>query len=669
MKNKLLLGVSLFGILLGMTGCGDNVSTSEGDSSNEPSAPSSTMPSETPSTTPSVAPSETPSTNPSVEPSIPPSTSSSVGGNSSDNSGNNSTSAELPPVPNFVILGVNTKSSFRTFNENKMEKPTNRQTEFSDLTREYVVGDDNSINVKPEVIFGDPLTRLPVDVEKWNYSIEVYIKSANDFVLLGEEDLKTYVDSIDSEECDIDFSEAAIGNVFKVVVTPDGLSNNQMQNEKNHPSMIFEIVDGYNVYNAKELAYYDNSDENKAAWTQFKADNGLDLALNPSSLILHDNIPVKTEDVPSNYFYNVDDEDFSKDAQDYERTVGSLRDRIDVYYRLFSKDEKFVIYGNYYTLNFSEFPYVTRESGKVTDPGKVISHANLFKSEARAGTEAEDATRLFTMRDLNLIGNAPKQENTILGGGLIMNKSTNMEALMENNISRMWFITYFSEMDGYTINKCKAYDNFNSFIYNWGGNVHTSNSELIGAGGPVILQDHIKHDSNGEGGYVGKSTFTNCKMESVVAGTEGWFSLVGAAALAPVIKSLNDIFKVNGANFVFDKNDAKMFNLISVNKSGNAQTVTPGVKIKGSVRIDDNPAFDFGATNPYLEGFINNVTSFSNEAPIFQSTGGDTAFAYFNGSNLIGMTQEPVTADHPIFKGDYLCIYYMGMCFSFGYYH
>ena len=618
MKKKVLLGVGLLVAAMSITSCGDETSISDSVSGNQPSLPSS-----------------------------------------------NSARGD------YTIASVSTKDSFRTFAENKVEK-TNKQTEFSDLTRQYVVGDDNRINVKPKVIFKDSSGIPTTQVDNWKYIIDVQILNDDQFVSLGEEDLQTYLELVDKTNCDLDFKETAIGHTFKVVVTPDGLTPKQKENITRYQTEItFDVIDGYNVYNAKELSYMnryiDSFKGDREAWAEFKTSNGLDAELQTNALIIHDDINVTKSDVPSKFFYNEEDSD---------RAIGSLRDNVDIYTRYFGKDNQFTIYGNYFTLSFASFPYVTREGGKPTPEGKVISHANLFRADAENEAESHDATCKFVMRDLNLIGNAPKQENTILGGGLIMNKSHNVDALMENNLSRTWFITYFSERDycNYTINKCKAYDNFNSFIYNWGATLIANDSEFVGAGGPVIIQDHVDNDSTtGEGGSVGKATFTGCKLESRVAGTEGWFDLVGASGVVPQIKTLNAAFTNFNANFTFKQNDVEMLNLISVNKSGSAQGLTTGQKIKGSVKIDDNPAFDFGETNPYLAGFIDQVTSQSQVAPIFQSTGAANAFAYFNGTCLVDAQLNELNtveaATNPIFQGDYLAIYYQGMCFSFGYYH
>lgn len=669
-KKNLLLGIAMVGSLL--VACnkgGESVSVEDSTTSVDVVSPISESPSVT-----SVEPSAT-----SVEESQVASDSE-VASEEVTSVAPVSTSTEESITPNVFIVSVSTKASFATFAENKTEKD-NKQIEFSDLTKNYVVGDDNGVKVKPVVEF-ENVMGLPVKVDEWNYLVDVYIKNGEDFVLLGENDLTTYVDSIDYVNCEVNFSSSAVGKTFKIVVTPEGLSAKQQNNiAKYQAAMEFDVVDGFNLYNAKELAYYNNvyvggSDwaSDSAIWNEFKTQNDLDTTYSPSAIILHDNISVKTEDVPSKFFYNAGDEDLKESASDYARTLGSLRDWSDIYTHLYAKDEKVSFYGNYFTLSFAEFPYVTRKSTGYTEVGEVISHSTLFRNEALPEALADDATASFTMSDVNLIGNAPKQENTVLGGGLIMNKDDNMKTSMSNILSRRWFITYFPESRHalYTIDNCKAYDNFNSFIYNWGATVNVSNSEMIGAGGPIIIQDHV-NNKNADGGEIGRSTFKNCNLQSYVAGTEGWFELVGASGVAPQIKTLNAAFTNFGANYVFKNNDVDMFNLISVNKSGSAESITPGEVIKGSVQFDELPAFDFGETNPYLAGFISQVTSVSPEAPIYQSTGSATAFAYFNGSCLVDAARTSLNtaeaATNPIFQGDYLGLYYMGMCFTFGYYH
>ena len=87
-----------------------------------------------------------------------------------------------------------------------------------------------------------------------------------------------YVESIDNVKCAVDFSSKAVGEVFKVAITPAGLTEKQIDKiDEYRVQFEFEVVDGYNVYNAKDLALYENRTEGEVAeaWIKFKQENNI----------------------------------------------------------------------------------------------------------------------------------------------------------------------------------------------------------------------------------------------------------------------------------------------------------------------------------------------------------------------------------------------------------
>ncbi len=105
--------------------------------------------------------------------------------------------------------------------------------------------------------------------------------------------------------------------------------------------------------------------------------------------------------------------------------------------------------------------------------------------------------------------------------------------------------------------KCKVYDGFNCFVYNWGSPLVTiKECEMIGAGGPIIIQDHVDSQAS-DGGKPGKTVVINSRLESFVTGQEGWFSVVKASALVPSIKALDNIFNTVNRSFLKKGNDAE----------------------------------------------------------------------------------------------------------------
>ena len=89
----------------------------------------------------------------------------------------------------------------------------------------YVVGDDNKWYFTPEIKYLDPETQTQKSFEKYTSVSTVYLKEGNDFVELKETNsdaskkVSTYV-AIDEELSSYDFTDAAIGQTFKLVVKP-----------------------------------------------------------------------------------------------------------------------------------------------------------------------------------------------------------------------------------------------------------------------------------------------------------------------------------------------------------------------------------------------------------------------------------------------------------------
>lgn len=556
-----------------------------------------------------------------------------------------------------VEMGLN----FVKYFANKSEKE-NKRTEFFDLTKTFMVGSDNAFNAKPNVsymVYDVELEEfIEIEVSEWKFNIKVTLLENPNL------DVTSYIESIDYINCTIDFSKDAIGKKFEIEIYPEGLTKKQLSKVEVYTTYLeVEVVDGYNVYDALDFAYFENRTEGDeaAAWTEFKNSKGLDVNYHPKNLILQQDINIESTDLPSIMFYT--ESELSKADTDYERTLGSMKDYYDLYGHVLSENEEFHVYGNYYTLSASNLREVTRESGKITEVGEVVSHATLLRFTG------SDVSASF-IENINLIGNAPKVEDVIKSGGIILVKVNNSNFTAYNNIATRFFISYFPNytLDTFTVSYCKAYNNFNSFIYNWGSNkVYIENSEMISAGGPIIIQDHVDPTSS-EGGRIAETVFRSCKLESFITGQEGWFTIMKTTAIVPLIRSLNNFFLPFGRSFIVSNNGLEFMNLICVNKSGNAQTFT-SEKIAGKLQIDDTTPFDFGASNPYLKAMLDNTFG---KTAAFQTNAATTTtgFCYTpDGASLKDVLGNSITdPTNDMFKGDYLAIYYNGMCLTFGYY-
>lgn len=568
----------------------------------------------------------------------------------------------------YAVFGVNLPTSYSAYLINKKEK-TNKQTEFFDLNSSYYVGDDNAFNAKPLLTFikqNNQTSEIEpdVDVESWSFKLELYLLDSSTFKKV---EASEYIDSFDNVNCLVDFKEEAIGKQFKIVITPDNLTPNQQLPENISKYMIemeIEIIDGYNVYSEIELAYFDNRSEGTEyeAWKVFKESNELEVSYVPNNLILHKDLVLKAEHVPSYFFYQ--ENELSKSDSDYERALGSLKDFTYMFERELYGNSAFNLLGNYFTINTSNFKEVVRENGAISSTGEVISHATLFGFDG-------DATSKAKISNLNIIGNAPRVENEIKSGGQIFLKVYGPEFEAYNVISVCFFITYFPEVSSalFKMFKCKAYDAFNSFVYNYGSeNVHIEDCQMIGAGGPVIIQDHVNPGTTEE--RIANTFIKNSDLQSYVTGTEGWFTIVGASSLVAPIKGLDVLFNpFNKSILKTSTSDptAKYMNAICVNKANG--DINRRVLINGTVKIDDYMAFDFGTSNPYIKALINQTFALS--APAFQTSSADltSGYAYTDGATGLFdlQNQQIIDPNNNIYKGEYICIYYLGFSLVLGY--
>ena len=139
---------------------------------------------------------------------------------------------EMTETTEILVNTVEQRASFDLFTSNKSVKE-NKKTEYFDLTKPFMVGDDNPWVVKPSVSFArrnkiDGSVEFNVQVPSWTYEIVL-----NEVLEDGttKEVATELIDKIDVVNCTIDFSEKAIGKLFQVKVTPTGLTTKQQENK------------------------------------------------------------------------------------------------------------------------------------------------------------------------------------------------------------------------------------------------------------------------------------------------------------------------------------------------------------------------------------------------------------------------------------------------------
>ena len=504
---------------------------------------------------------------------------------------------EVTVTDNVILTGVSAKHEFVLFEQNRAKDEKNDDG-FYNHTQTYKVGDDNKFNVKPELSVSDAVTFQPVSASRWNHDFTITAKLGSQAV--GSE----YFSVLDARECDVKFTEAAVGKTFTISVAPGGVDASRVAALTK--SITVDVVDGYNVYNAKELGYFDTRPQDsiqdtpimeddkdwQCKWEEFKTANNMNANYHPAALIFQKDIAITKDDVPANFFYTAEQAAALNDT----KAAGSLVDYTYLYERTIPGD--ITVDGNYFALDLSAIPLIVRDRCKTTPVGSVVGHSAAFKAIDGGNIE---------FRNINMTGNARNainDDDKVLGGGIMFVKGAGSQTLKATNmIATKFFITFFGEkayipgnpITKFDLNQVKCFNNYNSFMYNWGSTITASNSLFRSCGGPVIIQDHAGTDTyeadNGMtvDGYAPTTNFVDCTILNYVSGSEAWFQQFNATTVTSDIKMLSDLLYATGLTKSFvtnDKHEGKLyqalatagqnafFNFIVLNKSGRAEGIT-----------------------------------------------------------------------------------------------
>jgi len=630
---------------------------------------------------------------------------------------------EVVVNPNSTLDIIAVKSDLKLEYASNIADKTNKEEQFTNQADGYYVGDDNEFVYKPRAEEASKGYPRSISEELLDMEISLLVMDT-DGNFNAVSDLDAYV--VINGYGVFDFTDEAVGKTFSLTVTPFVRNFRETTNSRNVSETItFTVIDGWNAYSVADLSMIDNrlesaeNDEEAArakAWNDYKTAKGLPVNFAPDAVIMHSDITVTASDIPLLFFYNEGDEDVKSSDDDvrgvegYVSPIGSLRDYEDIYNRYVGADKTFAFIGNYFTLNAETVPVVIRENGDLTKAGDVQGHSQLIRFHGDRGVPSDKTIGKVDMKNIYILGNANRTENMLAGGGLISHKARNVDATIQNVIAREWYITFFSEAYGengvpdltlYTVKDSKAYDNFNSFVYVWGGQNNTfEDCEMIGAGGPVMIIDHVLGKDNGTEATnddrpdsPADVKIRNCNLKSIVTGTEGWFQSFEATPLAAALKDLNGLFTQYGKSILVSGNGTitgniqsdVYFNLVVITKSGSAQGMT-FEQIANSIQIDDGQPLDFGTkasedANSYmLKAHLDGILGFEADLKaVFQSSAGGVAFtdgqtpAPVRFTGMSNPPYAPITdATDSVFDGDYLNTYiggagdgYMGAIFGY----
>lgn len=611
----------------------------------------------------------------------------------------------------YEISGYELPASIMTHNNNKAEKGKNltagseeyiaaKEAEFYDRDNMYVVGDDNKFRFFPNITILDEENE-PIDINSYRSVSKVYLKENSNYELLSGTELTGYVE-VDETNSTYDFKDSAVGKIFKIEVRPYYLTEEQLDSENVGDYTLtfeFKVVDGYNVTNAVELGVLNNdsTDVIYDEWTTVLNRAGIERSEELNSIkgiVLHDNINVTTDDIPSELLIN------GKLNDDYQNHWTDLYDHVTPIGTTFN------FYGNYFTVDASAIPV-----SNISEEG--TGHSALFKFRALNIENDSQALNTKTIiENLSVIGNAPRsnvQGDKSLLGGLMAFKLASHTIEVDNVITKTFLINTALEWERtyVDINHMKSYDSYQNSIFVFMGHLNVTNSEFMRAGGPLMLLQHPYDNDNAELNllkipYVTIDDSTKTTLETFVTGKEAWFTAMNAQEYVTNIVAFSDLLQYKASqaqkSAYFAKNISKKqdetilgINMISVNMH-NAEglaTLFNAKYAQGTVTIGETVVVNKMAEDmANLKATIMNILSIDEatmeQCPIIRTSAGGIGvivspdgvnFDIINineilAANADGATQETIeTEASKLFEGQYLDFHFMGMDILIEYFH
>ncbi|MBO7150826.1 MAG: bacterial Ig-like domain-containing protein [Clostridia bacterium] len=404
-------------------------------------------------------------------------------------------------------------------------KVTQEQSKFTNSIS-YVVGDDNPFIFLPRISAWDEDDNH-VYLKSYVSISTLELKDGETYTVLEGDDLAAVV-AIDETASSYDFTEAAVGNTYRLTVKPASDTSFSVSFE-------FTVVDAWNVYTAKDLSRMDNTNP---AWADYKAANSIDNT--PiSGLAFQNNLALTAADLPADYFHTADSQTLGKE--------GWMRDKLDLYQHTVADNGTFAIYGNSFTLDVSALPTVAKGDEEAGGYGTDFSNTALFKITGNNYDKTYSGTTAAKIQDLSLIGNAclvtSDAEALDIGlGGIIAFKLKRINATVDNVIVKMTFITYFPEFTtNAEISNCRTFDALQNAIFIWGGaNVNLKNGIFKYCGGPaVIAQIERPNDADPESRAPYLTVDEDTVFENPIVGDEVWFANLGLSSTVTQMKDLS----------------------------------------------------------------------------------------------------------------------------------
>ena len=574
--------------------------------------------------------------------------------------------------------------------------------------KDYLVGDDNNFKFVPAMLYTDnnDQPQVPNTFE----SVTTIKMFANDeWVTLSsragaeENTVEYYLDTTVyatafTNKNEYDFVDGvATGKQFELSILPS--DSYEWLDEADPVSIVVNVIDGYNIYTADQLAVIDNGEtiaarlDNETGvyfWRDKKEANDL-TGINPNAVILQNNIEVTADFLPNYFTYTLEEDvTYYRDSTPVEGSKTFLREhspnrsgenQTNVLCRYLSENQTFAIHGNYFNLDLSKVPLVTSFNNSEADGyGVDGSNATFIKTlgktaSGRVGTVSINNLEVTGNANIDPLYDAPnRQGNPVYAGGLIFNKATHVEQTYNNVIANTTFMPFFPETEAKVVIKdCKAYDSFNFAVYSWGKvDVALENCNFERAGGPLIFaQMETVTPANSASLAPTYTADDDCILKNLVTGQEFWFVSNGANTVVKQLSALNDfidgktqpsVLPVN-RSITNSKGELNVIFATLCNIGGGleAALMNPYTQAKFSYK---------GTTVDRMHGCDSNNTLFAQLCQGNKVVQAGNSIAYIDASNNF----NPLTSDLTAFASDfatspYLAINQGGMGLFLGFFN
>ena len=576
------------------------------------------------------------------------------------------------------------------------------KTQFTNKDFNYVVGNVNKFyfNLKLSVV-DDNMN--PQIVHDYIATSSVYLIEDETETLLEGEDLEQYV-AIDESEHSFDFTSEAEGKTFKLVTRPlYGVAEGS--EEVNSKSLVVDVVNAYNVYNAWELNIITNANHKiektetnpSVVAASFLKNYSVTRPANLAGVVIHKNLTIEVSDLPQEYFYTTTEDVVYKYTNKEGIQVDAVwpagtkffYDHLSMYeFEFDGNTDNFSVYGNYFTIYTHKLPCVAPKNQ--ANNGNDLSAAQVFMFSTASKLTKDFENFDHTKYTANMVSLSLRDDNGTDDDnsasmrhmlGLLAVKAYKCITNITNTNIQAYYISLHAIRDCLTVNitDSKFYNAWQNHILTWAENdlqrnknvpvdqihknhtnikVNVKNSSIAKCGGPAIINMIcLPKDTVNTYSATDINISADSKVYSYVTGQEAWFTAMSATTIVAQIKALNGLFGASGGTGSFltklpNNGDTQFFNMVMANipysDSGAAGIFGAG-DIDGKFTYGDQVLLDmndsqFGSFgDPYVAGYAANALTKS--APIFKSNNGTVAVGIqgsTKGLNAFNPTQQAV---------------------------